>query len=96
MLLFSLLSLILCQHVVSGQQNFTPQFADPLLESWRWKQIPELRGKGIRCILESNDGSVWFGEDNGVFRYNGKDWTHYGLKNSPIIGPVNSERQRMR
>jgi signal transduction histidine kinase/DNA-binding response OmpR family regulator/ligand-binding sensor domain-containing protein len=87
--LFSFLSLLICQHTVFGQQSFSPEFADPLLEPWRWKQIPELRGKGIRCILESNDHSVWFGVDNGVYRYNGKDWIFYGTENSPINGPIN-------
>src|SRR5674476_1481223 len=87
--LFSFLLLILCQHVVFAQQNFNPEFADPLLEPWRWKQIPELRGKGIRCIIEANDCSVWFGVDNGIYRYNGKDWTFYNTGNSPVKGPVN-------
>jgi len=87
--LFSFLLLILCQHAVFAQQNFNPEFADPLLEPWRWKQIPELRGKGIRCILEANDCSVWFGVDNGIYRYNGKDWTFYDTGNSPVKGPVN-------
>src|ERR1035437_8897682 len=87
--LFSFLSLIICQHAVFGQQNFTPEFADPLLEPWRWKQIPELRGKGIRCIIESNDCSIWFGGDNGIYRYNGKEWTFYSSGNSCIQGPIN-------
>jgi len=87
--LFSFLLLIICQHTVLGQQTFTPEFADPLLESWRWKQIPELRGKGIRCIIESNDCSIWFGVDNGIYRYNGKDWTFYSSENSCIQGPIN-------
>src|ERR1035437_270763 len=87
--LFSFLSLIICQHAVFGQQNFTPEFADPLLEPWRWKQIPELRGKGIRCIIESNDCSIWFGVDNGIYRYNGKEWTFYSSGNSCIQGPIN-------
>jgi len=87
--LFSFLLLIIFQHSVFGQQRFTPEFADPLLEPWRWKQIPELRGKGIRCILESNDCSIWFGVDNGIYRYNGKQWTFYSSENSCIKGPIN-------
>jgi signal transduction histidine kinase/DNA-binding response OmpR family regulator/ligand-binding sensor domain-containing protein len=87
--LFSFLLLIIFQHSVFGQQSFTPEFADPLLEPWRWKQIPELRGKGIRCILESNDCSIWFGVDNGIYRYNGKEWTLYSSENSCIRGPIN-------
>ena len=87
--MFSILSLLIFQHSVFGQQNYSPTFADPLLEPWRWKNIPELRGKGIRCILESKDHSMWFGVDNGIFSYNGKDWKFYGIENSPINGPIN-------
>ena len=76
------------QHAIFAQQPYTPTITDPLLEPWRWKQITELQGKGIRCLTESNNGVMWFGVDKGVYCYNGKDWKLFSRENSIIVGPI--------
>ena len=87
---FSVLCLILCLSLITwAQKTYQPKFSDPLHEPWRWKLIPELRGKGIRCISETNDTSAWFGTDDAVYKYNGLEWTEFNAKNSCIKPPVN-------
>jgi signal transduction histidine kinase/DNA-binding response OmpR family regulator/ligand-binding sensor domain-containing protein len=54
-----------------SQTPYKPIQVDPLTELWRWRQFPELTGKGYRCVTESNDGTMWFGVDKGVIKYNG-------------------------
>ena len=73
-----------------GQHPYKPEILDPLLEPWRWKFMPELRGKGIRCIETSHDGTMWFGTDKGTCRYDGMDWNFYDTTNSEIGFPVNN------
>src|ERR1035437_3808942 len=86
--LFSFLLFFISQHDIFAQKSYKPIISDPLLEPWRWKHIPELRGKGIRCITESKDRIIWFGVDKGVYSYNGKDWILYSHENSVISGPI--------
>jgi signal transduction histidine kinase/AraC-like DNA-binding protein/ligand-binding sensor domain-containing protein len=50
---------------------YTPRLADPLLEPWRWQQFLEFNGKGCRCVTEDRNGSLWFGINGGVLRYDG-------------------------
>ncbi|HCT29872.1 MAG TPA: hypothetical protein DIW31_03870, partial [Bacteroidales bacterium] len=73
-----------------SQHAYKPVVSDPLLEPWRWKLMPELRGKGVRCIESSKDGSIWFGVDKGICRYDGISWDFYDTTNSKIVFPVNS------
>ena len=47
-------------------QPYTPTQPDPVLESWRWRSFPELRGLGLQCIAEDRDGNMWFGVDDGI------------------------------
>jgi len=73
-----------------SQRAYKPETSDPLLEPWRWKLMPELRGKGVRCIESSKDGAIWFGIDKGICRYDGMDWNFFDTINSKIVFPVNS------
>lgn len=44
-------------------------------------EIMSIKGLGMLCgILEANDGSIWFGSLNGVYRYNGKTITDFKSK----------------
>jgi ligand-binding sensor domain-containing protein len=62
--------------------NFTQEFADYIykdrkgnIKSLSDKKpiVAEIKSKGrIFGILEANDGSIWVGTPNGVYRYNGK------------------------
>ena len=63
--------------VCSGVRPYEPVNADPLQEPWRWRHYPELNGLGLRCLAESADGAMWFGTDEGVWRYDGIDWSVY-------------------
>jgi len=74
---------------VEAQRTYSPTYSDPLQDSWRWKLIPELRGKGVRCMAETNDTIEWFGTDNAILRYNGLEWQEFNSKNSCLTTPVN-------
>lgn len=56
---------------------YQPSYADPLLEPWRWKLFTELNGLGLRCMAEGKDGTMWFGTEYGVIKYDGMVWTSY-------------------
>jgi len=62
---------------------------DPVLESWRWRSFPELKGLGLRCMAEDRDGRMWFGTDDGVRCYDGMGWTAYTPENGLLGAPVN-------
>jgi len=48
-----------------------------------------LHGQGLRCVAQSHDGSIWFGVQNGVVRYDGIHWTTYSSKDGLYGMPVN-------
>jgi hypothetical protein len=57
-----------------SQDDFIPQYADPMLEEWRYAFFPELDGKGVRSIASiSETQEYWFGLDSGVVSYDGYD-----------------------
>ncbi|MFT7155445.1 MAG: signal transduction histidine kinase/DNA-binding response OmpR family regulator [Parvicella sp.] len=61
-----------------SQDDFIPQYADPMLEEWRYAFFPELDGKGVRSIASiSETQEYWFGLDSGVVSYDGYDWKYY-------------------
>ena len=69
-------------------QPYQPVHPDPVLESWRWRSFPELKGLGLWCMAEDRGGSMWFGLKDGVMRYDGVTWTSYtpeeGLHGTPV------------
>ena len=67
---------------------YRPVYLDPLLEPWRWRSFPELKGLGLRCLAEAGDGSMWFGTDTGVRRYDGMGWTIYTQQDGLLGAPV--------
>jgi len=79
---------ILCTPCL-GAALFTPRFADPLTEPYRWQLIPELSGKGYRCMVEDSSGTVWFGVNGGVLSYDGLQWKFHVVnqqwKNEPVV-----------
>ncbi|WP_170067625.1 hybrid sensor histidine kinase/response regulator transcription factor [Neolewinella xylanilytica] len=74
--------------MLKATQPYTPTVVNPLTESWRWRQFPELSDKGIRCIVETPDRRVFAGSTDGVLEYNGYDWTAHTGRNSPQGYPV--------
>jgi signal transduction histidine kinase/AraC-like DNA-binding protein len=87
--ILSFLFIALSWLATNAQKPYLPAQEDPLLEPWRWKLIPELRGKGIRCIAEGNNGALWFGTDKGVSRYDGLSWTIYDTLQNKLGAAVN-------
>ena len=70
-------------------QPYTPVHPDPVLEPWRWRSFPELKGLGLRCLAEDKDGNMWFGVNDGVRVYDGVNWTAYTPQNGLLGAPVN-------
>ncbi len=73
----SCLALVLIVPECWSAQPYQPVRPDPVLESWRWRAFPELKGLGLRCMAEDRDGNMWFGTDEGVWRYDAVNWTVY-------------------
>jgi ligand-binding sensor domain-containing protein/HPt (histidine-containing phosphotransfer) domain-containing protein len=67
---------------------YKPVIEDPLLEQWRWVKFPELSSKGVQCMVEDNNQTVWFGLDKGVISYDGSEWKEYNYSNGFTNGTV--------
>ncbi|MCB0629651.1 MAG: response regulator [Saprospiraceae bacterium] len=84
----TILIILWCQLSLQATQPYHPTIVDPLTQSWRWKQFPELEGKGIRNIFEGRDKTIWITSNEGIFEYNGYEWKLHnqanGLDDSPI------------
>ena len=74
---------------LGGVEPYNPVVSDPVLEGWRWRSFPELKGAGLRCIAESSDGAMWFGTDEGVRRYDGRAWQRFTTGDGLLSAPVN-------
>ena len=72
-----------------GVEPYNPVISDPVVEGWRWRSFPELKGAGLRCIAESSDGAMWFGTDEGVRRYDGRAWQQFTTEDGLLSAPVN-------
>ncbi len=60
---------------------YVPEFNDPMEEAWRWQVFPELSGRGCRCMVEDENGLLWFGVNGGLLRYDGLEWDYIKLNN---------------
>jgi len=67
---------------------YTPQYSNPFSESWRWRNYPELNGLGCRCMVEDNEGILWFGVSGGVVRYDGLKWNFLSISEDTSDVPV--------
>ncbi|NOY58731.1 MAG: hypothetical protein GXO75_07335, partial [Calditrichaeota bacterium] len=74
---------------INASTPYTPIINHPLLETWRWHLFPEMSGKGFQSMIEAKDGSIWFGTNAGVIRYDGLNWTMYteqdGLSDDVVL-----------
>ncbi|MBD3375975.1 response regulator, partial [candidate division KSB1 bacterium] len=86
-LLFVLL-LGLCSGLVATP--YQPQRGDPFLEKWRWSRFPHLAGKGVRALVEDAHGGMWFVINDGVTRYDGRNWQLFTAENGLPESHVNS------
>jgi signal transduction histidine kinase/ligand-binding sensor domain-containing protein len=72
-------------HPLHAARPFSVQKGDPLPETYRWQQFPELTGRNILCLAEGPDQYVWFGTVNeGVLRHDGMHCINMGLAGSPV------------
>ncbi len=69
-------------------KSFQPKYSNPFTEPWRWQTFPELVGKGCRTMIEDSNGSLWFGVNGGVLRYNGINWKFYSISKDSSEVPV--------
>lgn len=69
-------------------RDYSPSLSDPLSESWRWKDIPELEGKGIRHVVETDDRTIWVSSNEGVLEYDGYYWKTHNKNNGFVSSPV--------
>jgi len=85
----SFLTLIECMSISAyGAVPYSIQRSNPLYEPWRWKTFAELNDKGIRCLVEGKDQSMWFGTAKGVYHYDGLKWQNYSEVNEVLKAPV--------
>ena len=86
---FELLLLFSLVEIAVAAQSYIPKLSDPLLDPWRWTHVTELEGKGVWSIAESPDGTMWFGLDNGIAKYDGLKWQYFtnldSTKNPAIV-----------
>jgi len=69
-----------------AQDRYDVKTSDPLSESWRFTTFKELDGKGVRTIDKSENGTIyWFGVADGLLKYDGYSWEHFG-ENEGIKG----------
>ncbi|MFC1760715.1 response regulator [Planctomycetota bacterium] len=58
---------------------YEPNVVDPLLETWRWNHIEALDGASFQCMAQEPNGTMWFGLNDGVMRYDSLHWQHFSL-----------------
>ena len=82
-----LLRILLCAECWAAQP-YTPVHPDPVLEPWRWRSFPELKGLGLQCMAEDRGGRMWFGVDDGALHYDGRTWTTFTPEDGLLGAPV--------
>lgn len=88
--LFSIfiLAFLCSDFALNAKEPYSPKIVNPLTQSWRWKQFPELEGKGIRNIYEGPDKTIWVSFNEGIYEYNGYEWKihnhEHGLDSSAV------------
>ncbi len=80
-------------HVAPGKTigNINFRFAPFKKVSWRTiTGIPRLAGTIVNAIHQDPDGMLWFGTDNGIFRYDGAESTHFTTRDGLPDNKVNT------
>jgi len=83
-----LFALMLSFAEAQAVQPYQPVHPDPVLEPWRWRSFPELKGLGLECMAEDKAGNMWFGVDDGAVSYDGVKWTTYTPEDGLLGAPV--------
>ncbi|MFT5367667.1 MAG: C4-dicarboxylate-specific signal transduction histidine kinase [Candidatus Latescibacterota bacterium] len=74
---------------LQAARPYQPISPDAALEPLNWQSFPELKGSGLRCLVEDVSGKMWFGTDQGVYCYDGIFWTLYCPNKEQILSPKN-------
>ncbi len=78
------LACLLCLLGIGGAaqsaSTYVPITPDPILESWRWHALPELKGLGLLDILERGEDDFWFATRDGLYHYDGRLWDKHVLE----------------
>ena len=69
-------------------EPYRPVEPNKLSEPWRWQSYPNLSGKGVNCLCDGRDGSIWFGVSDGLIRFDGLQWTNYTREAVKLTGPT--------
>jgi PAS domain-containing protein len=69
---------------------YTPVHPDPVPEAYRWRTYPQLEGRGLECLAQTPDSTLWFGVHDGVVRYDGETWRTYGKADGLSGSPISS------
>ncbi len=85
---FSFIFLFLMHIPLWAVLPYQPTMADPILELWPWRLIPELKGEGVLFMIEGRQDCVWFDVEQGSVRYDGLNWTKHFPKDNSIGSPV--------
>ncbi|MDA0747782.1 MAG: hypothetical protein O2954_14770, partial [bacterium] len=80
--ILSVLGVVLIVTGASAVRPYHPTHPDPVLESWRWRTIPELKGVSVLTVAPDGKGNVWFGTDEGVWRSDGVHWRVFTTRDS--------------
>ncbi|GLR15466.1 hybrid sensor histidine kinase/response regulator transcription factor [Portibacter lacus] len=86
--IISFLLVLFCFQTLFSQELYEPKEVNPLSQSWRWKQFPELEGLGVRDIYEGPNKSVWVASNGGVYQYDGYNWKIHNEENGFISSPI--------
>ena len=80
--------LLLSPFPLHASAPYQPVMGDAVDESWRWASLHV--SKGLRCLAEAEDGTIWFGTNAGVRCYDGWRWTTYTPKDGLLGAPINA------
>ena len=81
---------VLLHSTAIAVQPYQPKPAPSALgEMWRWHHMAELDRAGFRCMASAPDGSIWFGVNNGLLRYDGTQWEAHDKNNGFVNNSVN-------
>lgn len=66
-------------NILYASSDYKPKIAEPITETWRWQNFPELSGKGCQCMVEMHNGMVCFGVNGGIIQYDGINWKYFQI-----------------
>lgn len=63
----------------------------------QWTENGELSFRSLNSVIQSNDGYLWIGSNNGIIRFDGANFSFFNIKNkiqlkSDIINTIQSKR----